>query len=144
MKKLPLHLNLQDFKAVYQNTLVEYLGIEIIEIGEDYVMAKMPVDQRTHQPLGFLHGGASVVLAETLGSFGSMLLIDTEKFHVMGTEVSASHLRSVRVGYVFAKAQLKHCGKTSHVWHIEITNQEQELICLSRLGVRVLEHQNKG
>lgn len=144
MKKLPIHLNLEDFKSLYHNTLGEHLGIEFTEIGEDYLIAKMPVDPRTHQPLGFLHGGASVVLAETLGSFGSMLLIDTEKFHVMGTEVSASHLRSVRSGYVFAKAQLKHCGKTSHAWHIEITNQAQELICLSRLTVRVLEHQNKG
>lgn len=139
--KLQQSFSAEQLQNLYNHTLAERLGIEFVEVTEDYLLAKMPVDARTHQPAGYLHGGASVVLAETLGSLGSTLLIDTTRFHAMGTEVSASHLRSLREGTVWAKATLKHCGRTSHLWHIEITNDTGALVCLSRLTVRILERQ---
>ncbi|MCS6820276.1 MAG: PaaI family thioesterase [Microscillaceae bacterium] len=115
-----------------------YLGIEFTEIGPDYVCAKMPVDKRNHQPMGILHGGVSVVLAETLGSVGAWLCIDTKKYYCVGLEINANHIRSVRSGYVYGKATLLHAGRMTQVWEVKITNEEQKLVCVSRITMAVV------
>lgn len=116
----------------------EHLGIEFTEVGSDYLCAKMPVDHRTHQPYGLLHGGASCVLAETLGSIGSVCCVDMSKCDVVGVEINANHLRSVKEGYVYAKAQAIHIGRRLHVWEIKITNEQGKLVCISRLTTAIL------
>jgi 1,4-dihydroxy-2-naphthoyl-CoA hydrolase len=121
-----------------RNTLGEHLGIEITEVGKDYLCGKMPVDQRTKQPFGLLHGGASCVLAETLGSLGSACSIDLQQFNAVGIEINANHLRSARDGYVHGKAQLLHEGKKIHVWDIKISSEEGKLLCVSRLTVAII------
>lgn len=125
-----------------QNTLVDHLGIEVIELGEDYLVAKMPVDQRTHQPMGLLHGGASVVLAETIGSIAASLTINQKLQHCVGLEVNANHVKSVRSGYVFGRTKSIHLGKRTQVWEINITNEQDELICTSRLTMAVIDKKN--
>jgi len=122
------------------NSVIEQLGIEFTEFGDDYISAKMPVDHRTKQPFGILHGGSSVVLAETLGSMASTLVIDDTNTHVpVGVEVNANHLNSVDKGFVHAKATPVRIGKSIHVWNIEIKNEEGKLICVSRLTVAVIK-----
>lgn len=116
------------------NTLGEHLGIEFIEIGENYMIASMPVDQRTKQPAGLLHGGASVALSETLGSVaGVATLDDPSKQSVVGVEINANHLRPVVKGFVFGKVTPIKSGKKVQVWNIEITDEAQRLVCVSRL-----------
>lgn len=122
-----------------KNTLVEHLGIEIIEIGNDYLIGKMPVDHRTHQPLGMLHGGASVVLAETLGSVAATLTVDPEKQYCVGLDINANHVKSVRSGFVLGKTSPIHVGKKTQVWEIRITNEAEELVCISRITMAVLD-----
>ncbi len=121
------------------NTIAQQLGIEFTETGKDFIAGKMPVDHRTHQPMGLLHGGASVVLAETLGSVGSFLCVDQEKQYCVGLEINANHVKAVRGGYVFGKAVLLHAGKKTHIWDIRITNEREELVCISRLTVAVID-----
>lgn len=121
------------------NTLGAQLGIEFTEIGADYLCGKMPVDHRTHQPMGLLHGGASVALAETLGSVAGLMQVDAEKYACVGIEINANHLKSVRHGYVFGKATAVHLGKKTQVWDIRLTNSNGDLICVSRLTLAVLE-----
>ncbi|MFM8739328.1 MAG: hotdog fold thioesterase, partial [Cytophagales bacterium] len=104
------------------NTLVAHIGIEFTRIGEDFIEAKMPVDARTHQPLGLLHGGASVALAETLGSVAATCCIDMATQYCVGLEINANHIKSVRSGFVFGIAKPIHIGKKTHVWEIRITN----------------------
>lgn len=111
----------------------EVLGIEVQEVSEGRVTGRMPVDSRTHQPYGLLHGGASVVLAETLGSVGSHFIAAQQGKHAVGIEVNANHLRGVRSGHVHGTAELKHRGGRLHVWHIEIVDDEGRLVCTSRL-----------
>jgi 1,4-dihydroxy-2-naphthoyl-CoA hydrolase len=120
------------------NTLVAHLGIEIIEVGADFLRATMPVDARTHQPMGLLHGGASVVLAETLGSSAGFMCVDSSKFNIVGTEINANHLRSVRSGFVTGTTRPLHLGRSSQVWEICIENDKQQLVCISRLTVAVV------
>lgn len=120
-----------------------YLGIRITEIGEDYLRATMPVNAHTHQPFGLLHGGASVALAETLGSLGSMLCIDAQRFTAVGQEINANHVRGVATGTVTATARPYHMGRTSHVWSIEIRNEAEQLVCVSRLTIAVIERRDK-
>jgi len=117
--------------------LQRHLGIEITEIGEDYVRARMPVEERVHQPYGILHGGASVVLAETLGSIGSMLVVDPEKFSCVGQEINANHIRSVSSGYVTGTARPLHIGRSSQVWDIRIVDERDRLVCVSRITLFV-------
>ena len=117
--------------------LQRHLGIEITEIGEDYVRARMPVEERVHQPYGILHGGASVVLAETLGSIGSMLAVDPEKFSCVGQEINANHIRSVSSGYVTGTARPLHIGRSSQVWDIRIVDERDRLVCVSRITLFV-------
>lgn len=120
------------------NTLAGLLGIEITEIGEDFIAARMPVDERTRQPLGLLHGGASVALAETLGSIAATLCLDDSRFCV-GLEINANHIRSIRNGFVTGRTHPIHIGKQTHVWEIRITNESNELVCISRITMAVLE-----
>jgi 1,4-dihydroxy-2-naphthoyl-CoA hydrolase len=120
-------------------TLANALGIEITEITEDYIAGKMPVDHRTHQPMGILHGGASVAFAETLGSIGGWLALPDESYYCVGLDINANHIRSVKDGYVYGKAIPLHLGKSTQVWEIKITNQEGKLVCISRLTLAVLK-----
>ncbi|MDQ4141260.1 MAG: hotdog fold thioesterase [Bacteroidota bacterium] len=122
-----------------QNTLGGHLGMEFTEIGEDYLCGKMPVDHRTHQPMGLLHGGASAALAETLGSVAGLMQVDSEKQACVGIEINANHLKSVRHGYVYGKASAVHIGNKTQVWDIRITNSGGDLVCVSRLTLAVLD-----
>ena len=121
-------------------TINEHLGIEWTEIGNNFLKAKMPVDHRTKQPFDLLHGGASCVLAETLGSFSSYLVIDSSKFYCVGIEINANHIRSAREGYVYGACHPIHIGSSTHVWDIRITNEEGKLVCISRLTVAIMKH----
>ena len=132
---------LEHLNNVGENTLLSNLGIEVTEIGDDYIIAKMPVDARTVQPARILHGGASVALAESLGSYASNLCInDNTKKQPLGIEINASHLSSVREGtYVYGKVSPLRIGRTMHFWQINITNEEGKLVCVSRLTVAIVD-----
>lgn len=132
------NLQLSDLHQVRRNNMAEHIGLEFTELGSDSLSASMPVDHRTNQPYGILHGGASCVLAETLGSVGSVLVIDTDKFICVGLEINANHIRSASSGFVTGKATPIHLGKSTHVWDIRIVDQQQQLICISRLTVAIL------
>ncbi|HLZ89283.1 MAG TPA: hotdog fold thioesterase [Puia sp.] len=121
------------------NTMGEHIGIVFTEIGDDYLKATMPVDNRTRQPYGLLHGGASVALAETIGSVGCALTIDQSKFICVGIEINANHLRGVREGLVTGIAKPLHIGKTTHVWEIKLYDDREKLVCVSRLTVAILK-----
>ena len=108
-------------------------------MGENYIMAKMPVDKRTHQPYGLLHGGASVVFAETLGSVAAMLMVDPEKFYCVGLEINANHIRGIKSGWVYGKSTPLHVGKSTQVWLINITNEREQLVCTSRITMAVIK-----
>lgn len=123
------------------NTLVEHLGIQFTEVGEDYLRATMPVDNRTRQIMGVLHGGASVALAETIGSFAANLCVDHKRLMCVGQEINANHLRPVASGLVTATARPFHIGTRSQVWHIEIRDERERLVCVSRLTMAVVERQ---
>lgn len=116
-----------------KNTLMETLEIEYIDVGEDYLVGKMPVNSRVHQPDGVLHGGAMVALAESIGSAASYIFLDAEKFFVRGVEIAANHVKSIRDGEVFAKATILHKGKTTQLWNIKITDAEDNLISVCKL-----------
>ena len=133
------NIHIADLQKFSENTMVEHLGIEFLEVGDDYIIARMPVDHRTHQPMGLLHGGASVVLAETLGSVASSMQVDMEKFYCVGLEINANHIKSARNGFVTGKASPIHLGKKTHVWDIKISNENAELVCVSRLTVAVIK-----
>ena len=117
----------------------EHLGIVFTEVGTDYICGTMPVDHRTKQPMGLLHGGASGVLAETLGSIGSYLCVDMNTQACVGLTLSCNHIRGAKEGLVTGKAVLIHAGAKTHIWNIDITNDKQQLICSSRLTVMVLD-----
>lgn len=121
-----------------QNTMTSIIGIEITDIGDDFICGKMPVDERTTQPFGLLHGGASVALAETLGSIGGGIKVYSNNETVVGIEINANHLKSVRDGWVYGKATPIRIGKKIQVWNIEITNEDDDLICVSRLTLAVI------
>ncbi len=131
---------LEQLNAMGENTMLAHLGIQITELGDDYICGTMPVDHRTHQPMGLLHGGANAVLAESLGSYGSSLLVDLTTHGVSGLEINCNHIRGVRSGQVYGKATIRHRGRSTHIWEIEITNEEGKLVCLSRLTVAVMPH----
>jgi 1,4-dihydroxy-2-naphthoyl-CoA hydrolase len=126
------------------NTLMRPLGIEFTEIGEDFIRGTMPVDARTHQPYGMLHGGASVVLAETLGSMGASMCVDSAQYLCVGQEINANHVRSVRSGRVTGTARPLHVGSRSQVWSIDIVNEAGALVCVSRLTVAVIPRRQPG
>jgi 1,4-dihydroxy-2-naphthoyl-CoA hydrolase len=114
-----------------------FLGIEITEVGDDFLSARMPVNEKTRQPYGILHGGASCVLAETLGSIGGAFCVDMQTQIVVGLEINANHLRPAKDGYVIGTARPIHLGRTTHVWGIKITNEKGDLVCISRLTLAV-------
>lgn len=121
-----------------KNTLMETLQIEYIDVGEDFLTAKMPVNSKVHQPMGLLHGGASVALAESVGSAASMVFIDQEKYDVLGIEISANHVKSKREGDVFATAKIIHKGNKLHLWEIRITDENNQLISICKLTNMIL------
>ncbi|MBL8519087.1 MAG: hotdog fold thioesterase [Betaproteobacteria bacterium] len=129
---------LDQLNASNANTIHVPLGIEFTEIGEDYIKARMPVDARTHQPFGLLHGGASVVLAESLGSMATFLNIDSEKFAAVGIEVNANHVRGVKSGWVTGTVRPLHVGRSTQLWDIRIEDEAGKLVCISRLTVAVI------
>jgi 1,4-dihydroxy-2-naphthoyl-CoA hydrolase len=132
-------VSLDVINAMNKNTLMEALGIECVEIGTDYVISRMPVDHRTHQPLGLLHGGASMALIESIGSMGSTLLIDLEKEAPVGLEINANHVSGVRSGFVKAIGKIVHAGKSTHIWQVDIFNEEtNKLVCTGRLTVMIV------
>jgi 1,4-dihydroxy-2-naphthoyl-CoA hydrolase len=132
-------MDLTNLKELGNGTLLEALGIEISEISEGRVVATMPVDHRTHQPFGLLHGGASVALAETVASIGAYALVDPEKESVVGLEINANHVRAVRSGTVTAIGTVLHRGKTTMVWDIKIVDEQERLVCVSRCTIAVIK-----
>lgn len=131
-------VSLDTLNKLSANTLAENLGMEFTEIGEDWMVARMPVDHRTHQPYGLLHGGASVALAETLGSIAAHCSIDSTQYYCVGLEINANHLKGVRNGFVYGTVKPIHRGRSTQVWEIRITNELQELVCVSRITMAVL------
>lgn len=132
-------ITLAELNQSSRNTLAEHLQIEFVELGADYLTARMPVDRRTHQPAGILHGGASVALAETVGSVAAGLCLDPTKKRIVGLEINANHVRPVRAGWVTGLARPLHVGRRTQIWEIRIHNQEDRLVCVSRLTVAVTD-----
>ncbi|HMQ00531.1 MAG TPA: hotdog fold thioesterase [Cyclobacteriaceae bacterium] len=137
-------MSIPEVKAAQLNQMVkgnmlEHLNIEFIESTSEYIAARMPVDHRTHQPFGLLHGGASVVLAETLGSVGANMLVNQQAQYCVGLEINANHIKAVRSGYVIGKARPLHVGSKTQVWEIRIENEVNELVCISRLTMAVID-----
>ena len=130
---------LEQIEAFQKNTMTDQLGIKITDYGNNYICGKMPVDHRTKQPYGLLHGGASVAFAETLGSIGAGMQIDYNNQSVVGIEINASHLKSIKKGWVYGRAQPLRVGKTIQVWDINITDKDENLICASRLTLAVIK-----
>ncbi|MBC7962764.1 MAG: hotdog fold thioesterase [Steroidobacteraceae bacterium] len=126
---------LQQLKERSKNTLMEQLGIDYLEIGDDYLKARMPVDARTRQTAGILHGGASAALAETLGSIAASMCIDSERKRIVGLEINANHIRPVTDGWVVGITTPIHVGNTTQIWEIRIYNEQEKLVCISRLTV---------
>lgn len=131
-------IDLERINASAHNTLVGHLGMQILSIGDDYIIGTMPVDERTRQPFGLLHGGASVALAETLGSMAANLCLDTERELAVGLEINANHVRAVASGVVTGTARLLHRGRSTQLWEIRIEDAQQRLVCISRLTMAVV------
>ncbi|MYL57094.1 hotdog fold thioesterase [Virgibacillus halodenitrificans] len=122
----------------FKNTLMDALGMELISLDRNLVKMTMPVDERTHQPAGYLHGGANAALAETAASIGAFAHIDTEKSQVFGIEINANHIKSKKSGLVTAEARPLHIGKSTMVWEIKIMDEEQNLLCISRCTIGII------
>jgi 1,4-dihydroxy-2-naphthoyl-CoA hydrolase len=133
------NIDLEDINTINQGTLISNLGIELTEIGDDFLIAKMPVDERTFQPMGLLHGGANVALAETLGSIGTFLIIDGKTQNGVCIEINANHIGSAMEGFVYGTAKLLHQGRTTHIWNIEIRDEKHKLISTSRMTMMIIE-----
>ena len=134
--------SIDQVNSMSKNTILDVLGIEITEKGDDFLVGKMPVDSRTVQPMRILHGGANVVLAETLGSIASLMIINPEEEISVGVDINANHIRSVKSGWVTGIAKPISIGRKIHVWEIKITDEEGRLTCISRLTVSVLPKKN--
>ncbi|MCU0470896.1 MAG: hotdog fold thioesterase [Arcicella sp.] len=134
------NISLEQLNTMSNNNMVGHIGIEFTEVTPDYICAKMPVDNRTKQPMGLLHGGASVVLAESLGSIASFLSLENpEKQAAVGVEINANHLKSAQDGFVYAKCTPLKIGRSMHIWDIKITNENGDLVCVSRLTTAIIE-----
>ena len=132
--------DLNQINSLNRNTMMELLDIKCIEMGDDYVVATMPVDHRTHQPMGLLHGGASAALIESIGSIGSALLCDLTKEYPVGLEINANHIGGIKSGVVKAIGKIIHAGKRTHVWQVDIyDNASEKLICTGRLTVMIVQ-----
>jgi|SRR5579871_825266 len=132
-------ITVPELQTLSKGTMGEHIGIEFTEIGENYLKAKMPVDHRTQQPYGLLHGGASATLAETMGSVASALVIDNTISICVGLEINANHIRGVKEGFVYGTVTPLHIGGSTHVWEIKIYNDQEKLVCVSRLTVSILK-----
>lgn len=139
MRIFKKEVTLEALNDLSKNTMASLIGIVFTKIGDDYLEATMPVDSRTHQPFGLLHGGASVALAETLGSVAAHCCVDRTKEFCVGLEINANHIRGVRSGLVKGVTRPVHIGKKTQVWEIRIENEESELVCISRITMAVLE-----
>jgi len=135
-------ITLDKIKDFGRDSMAGFLGMEWTAIGDDFLQISMPINERTTQPYGIMHGGASCALAETVGSVASALVIDLDKFYCVGMEINANHLRSVKDGLVTAKSTPIHLGKTTHVWDIRIYDESQKLVCVSRLTVAIIPNNN--
>jgi 1,4-dihydroxy-2-naphthoyl-CoA hydrolase len=133
----PLHLD--DLNKMSVNNMLETLGIVFTRVGDDFIEAKMPVDHRTVQPFGLLHGGASVTLAETLGSVAAFCCLDPAKQYCVGLDINANHIKAVRDGFVTGRVSPLHIGKKTHVWEIKITDDNGGLVCVSRITMAILD-----
>jgi 1,4-dihydroxy-2-naphthoyl-CoA hydrolase len=129
---------LENIKSLETGTMMEFLEMETTELGADYVRGRLKMSPKVKQPAGLLHGGASVVLAESLGSIGANLVVDPSKFYCVGLDINANHLRGVREGYVYGEARPLHIGKTTQVWEIKLTDDAGKLVCISRLTMAVI------
>jgi 1,4-dihydroxy-2-naphthoyl-CoA hydrolase len=136
--------SVEQIREFSRETLADTIGIRVTEIGPDFLRATMPVNPRVHQPMGVLHGGASVALAETVGSVAATLCVDREKYVCLGQEINANHLRPISSGIVTATARPFHIGRRSHVWSIEIRDEEERLVCVSRLTMAVVDRPVAG
>ncbi|MCC5923569.1 MAG: PaaI family thioesterase [Crocinitomicaceae bacterium] len=137
LRKVDLNL----INQMGQNTMMSHLGMECVEIGDDYVVCTMPVNEKTHQPLGLLHGGATAALIESVGSMGSSLLVDLNKEAPVGLEINANHIKSMRSGKVKAVGKIIHAGKRTHVWNVDCTDMATgNLVCTGRLTVMIVPH----
>jgi 1,4-dihydroxy-2-naphthoyl-CoA hydrolase len=137
-------LTLDGLNAMAEGNMGAHLGIEFVEIGPDYLRARMPVDARTHQPFGYLHGGASVVLAETVGSTAANCCVDPEQQYCVGMAINANHVRSVRDGHVVGTARPLHRGRSSQVWQIRIRDDAERLVCASRLTMAIRDRPSRS
>ena len=131
---------LDELNALGANTAADFLGIRITEVGPDFLRGTLPVSERTVQPMGLIHGGINVVLAETLGSMAANMAVDTQKYFCVGQEINANHVRGVRTGGVTGTARVKYLGRTSQVWEIDIVDERGRLTCVSRLTMAVVPH----
>jgi 1,4-dihydroxy-2-naphthoyl-CoA hydrolase len=131
-------VTIDDLKGFGKDTMANHLEMQWLEVGENFLKLSMPVNEKTRQPYGILHGGASCALAETVGSIASALVIDMDKFICVGLEINANHVRAAKQGLVTAHCTPLHIGKSTHVWDIKITDEEEKLICISRLTVAIL------
>jgi len=132
-------VTVESLNTLSANTMISHIGIEFARVGADYIEAKMPVDARTQQPLGLLHGGASVTLAETLGSVAATCCIDRNTQYCVGLDINANHVKSAKSGYVVGTAKPIHIGKRTHVWEIRIVNEQRELVCISRITMAIID-----
>jgi 1,4-dihydroxy-2-naphthoyl-CoA hydrolase len=137
-------VTVEDLVVLSRNTLVEHLGMRLTEIGPDYLRGTLPVDRRTHQAMGILHGGASAALAETLGSIAANMCVDTRRFVCVGQEINANHIRPVASGEVTGTARPTHIGRRTQVWQVEIRDPREKLVCISRLTLAVLPRDEMG
>ncbi len=136
-------MTIKEINALCKGTFIGYLDIEFLEYGSDYVVARMPVDEKKLQPMGLLHGGASLALAETVASAGSMLLVDETKFDVLGLQVTGNHVSTFTTGEVTAKAEIVHKGNATHVWDVKICSSAGKLICVARVTNIIIEKKSE-
>jgi 1,4-dihydroxy-2-naphthoyl-CoA hydrolase len=136
-------IQLADIIDFGKDTMADHLGMQFSEIGESHLKATMPVDNRTKQPYGLLHGGASAALAETLGSVASALVIDQSKWLCVGLEINANHIRSAKEGFVTGTCTPIHLGASTHVWDIKVHDEQNKLVCISRLTVAILKRRDR-
>lgn len=132
-------LTLDTLNALGEGSAAGNLGIEFIEVGDDYLKARMPLSERTRQPAGVLHGGMSVVLAETIASCASLYTLDTDKYHMVGLEINANHMKPASEGYVYAVTKPIHIGRSTQVWEVKITREDGAMVCISRMTAAILE-----
>jgi uncharacterized protein (TIGR00369 family) len=135
-------MNLEDINKFNENTLMSHLSIEVTDFNDTTISGKMPVDARTHQPMGLLHGGASAAFIESLGSIGSAMSVDLNKQFIVGLEINTNHIRGIKSGYVYCKATCIHKGRTTHIWSADITNEAGKLVATGRLTVLVKDIPN--